>query len=186
MDHLIWPNKKMIVLLARVCYLLLILPLHRASQHVKLTGERVKSCVLPCTITSSVCNMHHTGRVHVINWLYHWLHPSPQILALIELYKAPKGHYKNEVYLLPKKMGKYAVHVKSFHACTLFFVDEYVASLHLPSFNAHLTELSQTQADYLGVPKTGPYKPHYYRSAPTSGDTHTYIILVLQILIGHH
>ena len=28
-----------------------------------------------------------------------------QILALIELYKAPKGHYKNDVYLLPKKMG---------------------------------------------------------------------------------
>ena len=41
--------------------------------------------------------------------------------------------------------------------------DEYVAILHLPSFNAHLSELTQPQAEYLGVPKTGPYKPHYYR-----------------------
>jgi S-adenosylhomocysteine hydrolase len=41
--------------------------------------------------------------------------------------------------------------------------DEYVASLHLPSFDAHLTELSDDQAKYLGVPRTGPYKPHYYK-----------------------
>ena len=43
------------------------------------------------------------------------------------------------------------------------FVDEYVASLHLPSFDAHLSELSEEQAKYLGVPKTGPFKPHYYK-----------------------
>ena len=49
----------------------------------------------------------------------------------------------------------------------MLYVDEYVASLHLPSFNAHLSELSQTQAEYLGVPKTGPYKPHYYRYTHT-------------------
>ena len=42
-------------------------------------------------------------------------------------------------------------------------VDEYVASLHLPSFDAHLTELSDDQAKYLGVPRGGPYKPHYYK-----------------------
>lgn len=42
-------------------------------------------------------------------------------------------------------------------------IDEYVASLHLPSFDAHLTELSEDQAKYLGVPKGGPYKPHYYK-----------------------
>lgn len=68
-----------------------------------------------------------------------------QALALIELHKAPKGLYKNEVYLLPKKM------------------DEYVASLHLPSFDAHLTDLSEEQAKYLGVPKNGPFKPYYYK-----------------------
>ncbi|KAF4525135.1 hypothetical protein B566_EDAN005077 [Ephemera danica] len=52
-------------------------------------------------------------------------------LALIELFNAPHGRYKSDVYLLPKKM------------------DEYVASLHLPTFDAHLTELSDEQAKYM-------------------------------------
>ncbi|XP_038852284.1 putative adenosylhomocysteinase 3 isoform X1 [Salvelinus namaycush] len=68
-----------------------------------------------------------------------------QALALIELYNAPEGRYKQDVYLLPKKM------------------DEYVASLHLPTFDAHLTELSDEQAKYLGLNKNGPFKPNYYR-----------------------
>lgn len=68
-----------------------------------------------------------------------------QALALIELFNAPAGRYKQDVYLLPKKM------------------DEYVASLHLPSFDAHLTELSDDQAKYLGLSKAGPFKPNYYR-----------------------
>ena len=42
-------------------------------------------------------------------------------------------------------------------------VDEYVATLHLPSFDAHLTDLSEEQAKYLGVPKSGPFKPYYYK-----------------------
>lgn len=41
--------------------------------------------------------------------------------------------------------------------------DEYVALLHLPTFDAHLTELSDEQAKYLGLSKTGPFKPNYYR-----------------------
>lgn len=41
--------------------------------------------------------------------------------------------------------------------------DEYVASLHLPAFDAHLTELSDEQCKYLGVNKAGPFKPNYYR-----------------------
>lgn len=41
--------------------------------------------------------------------------------------------------------------------------DEYVASLHLPTFDAHLTELSDEQAKYLGLNKNGPFKPNYYR-----------------------
>ncbi|XP_019633610.1 PREDICTED: adenosylhomocysteinase 2-like isoform X2 [Branchiostoma belcheri] len=68
-----------------------------------------------------------------------------QALALIELFNAPAGRYKQDVYLLPKKM------------------DEYVASLHLPAFDAHLTELSDEQARYLGIGKAGPFKPNYYR-----------------------
>lgn len=42
-------------------------------------------------------------------------------------------------------------------------VDEYVASLHLPTFDAHLTELTDEQAQYMGLNKAGPFKPNYYR-----------------------
>lgn len=41
--------------------------------------------------------------------------------------------------------------------------DEFVASLHLPTFDAHLTDLSDEQAKYLGISKNGPFKPSYYR-----------------------
>lgn len=68
-----------------------------------------------------------------------------EAVALIEMYNAPVGRYKADVYLLPKKL------------------DEYVASLHLPTFDAHLTELTDDQAKYLGLSKNGPFKPHYYR-----------------------
>lgn len=68
-----------------------------------------------------------------------------QALALIELFNAPAGRYKQDVYLLPKKL------------------DEYVATLHLPTFDAHLTELTDEQARYLGINKAGPFKPNYYR-----------------------
>lgn len=43
------------------------------------------------------------------------------------------------------------------------FLDEFVASLHLPTFDAHLTELTDEQAKYLGVGRNGPFKPSYYR-----------------------
>ncbi|XP_069018584.1 S-adenosylhomocysteine hydrolase-like protein 1 isoform X2 [Embiotoca jacksoni] len=68
-----------------------------------------------------------------------------QALALIELYNAPEGRYKQDVYLLPKKM------------------DEYVANLHLLTFDAHLTDLTEDQAKYLGISKNGPFKPNYYK-----------------------
>ncbi|XP_039513913.1 adenosylhomocysteinase like 2a isoform X3 [Pimephales promelas] len=68
-----------------------------------------------------------------------------QALALIELFNAPGGRYKQDVYLLPKKL------------------DEYVASLHLQTFDAHLTELTDDQAKYMGLNKYGPFKPSFYR-----------------------
>lgn len=68
-----------------------------------------------------------------------------QALALIELFNAPSGRYKADVYLMPKLM------------------DEFVASLHLSAFEAHLSELSDEQAKYMGLSKTGPFKPNYYR-----------------------
>ncbi|NIM13746.1 MAG: adenosylhomocysteinase [Candidatus Aminicenantes bacterium] len=65
-----------------------------------------------------------------------------QCLAQMEL--AGEEHEKI-VYTLPKKL------------------DEEVARLHLDRLNARLTELTQEQADYIGVPVDGPYKPEYYR-----------------------
>lgn len=47
--------------------------------------------------------------------------------------------------------------------------DEYVASLHLATFEAHLTELSDDQAKYLGLNKHGPFKPNYYRYSSSAG-----------------
>ena len=67
-----------------------------------------------------------------------------QVIAQIELHQNTDT-YKNEVYMLPKHL------------------DEEVARLHLPHLNAKLTELSQEQADYIGVPVNGPYKPSHYR-----------------------
>lgn len=46
---------------------------------------------------------------------------------------------------------------------SVFLSDEYVASLHLPNFDAHLTELTDEQAKYMGLNKNGPFKPNYYR-----------------------
>lgn len=69
-----------------------------------------------------------------------------QVLAQIELYKNnADGKYKNEVYVLPKHL------------------DEKVAMLHLDKLGATLTKLSQKQADYIGVPVDGPFKPDTYR-----------------------
>ncbi len=67
-----------------------------------------------------------------------------QTLAQIELF-TKTAQYKNEVYVLPKHL------------------DEKVAALHLDKLGVKLTKLSQKQADYIGVPQTGPFKPDHYR-----------------------
>ena len=67
-----------------------------------------------------------------------------QVLAQIELFT--KGdQYKNEVYVLPKHL------------------DEKVAALHLEKLGVKLSKLTQKQADYIGVPVEGPFKPDHYR-----------------------
>jgi adenosylhomocysteinase len=67
-----------------------------------------------------------------------------QVLAQIELWT--KGdNYKNEVYVLPKHL------------------DEKVAALHLEKLGVKLSTLTQKQADYIGVPVEGPFKPDHYR-----------------------
>ena len=68
-----------------------------------------------------------------------------QTLAQIELYTRPDAYEVGKVYVLPKVL------------------DEKVARLHLKKVGAQLTELSQSQADYIGVKKEGPYKPETYR-----------------------
>ncbi len=67
-----------------------------------------------------------------------------QVLAQIELWNNP-SKYENRVYFLPKEL------------------DEMVARLHLKNIGVHLTELTEEQAKYIGVPVKGPYKPDYYR-----------------------
>jgi adenosylhomocysteinase len=69
---------------------------------------------------------------------------SNQVLAQIELWKNA-DKYGKEVYVLPKHL------------------DEKVARLHLDRIGAKVTQLSDEQAEYIGVPKEGPYKPEHYR-----------------------
>lgn len=69
-----------------------------------------------------------------------------QSLAQMELWKERgTGKYKNDVYVLPK------------------ILDEMVARLHLAQLGAKLTKLTPEQAEYIGVPVEGPYKPDHYR-----------------------
>jgi adenosylhomocysteinase len=69
---------------------------------------------------------------------------SNQTIAQIELWQN-RAKYEKQVYTLPKKL------------------DEKVAALHLPKLGVKLTKLTKEQAEYLGVPVEGPFKPEYYR-----------------------
>jgi adenosylhomocysteinase len=69
---------------------------------------------------------------------------SNQVLAQLDLWKN-KDAYTRKVYILPKKL------------------DEEVARLHLEKIGVKLTKLRPEQAEYIGVPIEGPYKPDYYR-----------------------
>jgi len=69
-----------------------------------------------------------------------------QVMAQIELWENREtDKYGKKVYVLPKVL------------------DEKVARLHLKKLGVNLTTMSQKQADYIGVPVEGPYKPDYYR-----------------------
>jgi len=67
-----------------------------------------------------------------------------QVMAQIEIFNNT-SNYENKVYVLPK------------------ILDEKVARLHLKKIGVNLTRMSQEQADYIGVPVDGPYKPNHYR-----------------------
>ena len=64
---------------------------------------------------------------------------------------------------VPFSLDEAAMYIMPYHM--FYVVDEYVALLHLPTFDSHLTELTDEQAKYLGLTKTGPFKPNYYRYA---------------------
>jgi adenosylhomocysteinase len=68
-----------------------------------------------------------------------------QTIAQIELFTHPDSYDIGKVYVLPKHL------------------DEKVARLQLKTLNAQLTELTEEQAAYIGVPRQGPYKPDTYR-----------------------
>jgi len=67
-----------------------------------------------------------------------------QTMAQMELF-SNTGQYESKVYVLPKHL------------------DEKVARLHLDALGVRLTTLTAEQADYIGVPVDGPYKPEHYR-----------------------
>jgi adenosylhomocysteinase len=67
-----------------------------------------------------------------------------QTMAQIELF-ANNSNYEKKVYVLPKHL------------------DEKVARLHLNALGVKLTTLTKQQADYIGVPVDGPFKPDTYR-----------------------
>ena len=67
-----------------------------------------------------------------------------QVMAQMELFSNGES-YENNVFVLPKHL------------------DEKVARLHLQKIGAQLTSLTPEQAEYLGIPVEGPYKPNHYR-----------------------
>ncbi|WKU19372.1 adenosylhomocysteinase [Advenella alkanexedens] len=68
-----------------------------------------------------------------------------QTIAQIELFTRTDAYQKGQVYVLPKHL------------------DEKVARLHLKKLGVQLSKLSPQQADYIGVPVEGPFKPDHYR-----------------------
>jgi len=82
----------------------------------------------------------------VLETSYPWMSNSftNQVLAQIELWEHP-DRYSVGVHMLPKAL------------------DEEVARLHLEKLGVKLSKLTKEQADYLGIPIEGPYKPEFYR-----------------------
>lgn len=68
-----------------------------------------------------------------------------QVMAQMELFEHPENYKEKKVYMLPKHL------------------DEKVAALHLEKIGVKLTTLTDKQSQYLGLEKTGPFKPEHYR-----------------------
>lgn len=120
------------------------------NQHYGATKNNIKPQVDMYTVDGKEIIVLAEGRL--VNLGCAMGHPSfvmsnsftNQTLAQIELWNNHKN-YENGVYVLPKHL------------------DEKVARLHLSKIGVELEELSEKQADYIGVPKSGPYKSDTYR-----------------------
>jgi adenosylhomocysteinase len=120
------------------------------NQHYGATKNNIKPQVDMYTVDGKEIIVLAEGRL--VNLGCAMGHPSfvmsnsftNQTLAQIELWNNHKN-YDNGVYVLPKHL------------------DEKVARLHLSKIGVELEELSEKQADYIGVPKSGPYKSDTYR-----------------------
>ena len=106
---------------------------YEADDLIGTLAERQQKLNKHMHVLSKLADMHNLA-VYVTN----------QVMAQIEFFKHA-DKYENQVYILPKKL------------------DEEVARLHLGRLGAKLTTLTQQQADYIGVPVQGPYKPEHYR-----------------------
>uniref|UniRef100_A0A669CRG6 adenosylhomocysteinase n=1 Tax=Oreochromis niloticus TaxID=8128 RepID=A0A669CRG6_ORENI len=115
-----------------------------------------------------VCNMGHSSseidlvKTHVVCAYLKWVHVRPRVDHVIW----PDGKrivLLAEVRILCSSNEVQVMKLRCENLRVCIFSDEYVASLHLPIFDAHLTELSDDQAKYMGISKHGPFKPNYYR-----------------------
>lgn len=120
------------------------------KKHPGITHDEIKPQVDKYTFTETGKSIFLLADGRLVNLGCATGHPSfvmsnsfsNQVLAQMELWK---NDYKKEVYRLPKHL------------------DEEVARLHLPQLGVKLTKLTKEQADYIGVPQGGPYKPDHYR-----------------------
>ena len=94
----------------------------------------------PCVLRHEI-----VGRVLAIGSQVSGFAPSDLVAVVCGLWRCGQGLRAPKVYLLPKKL------------------DEEVARLHLEKIGVKLTQLTPQQAEYLGVPVEGPFKPDHYR-----------------------
>ncbi|KAG9588027.1 S-adenosyl-L-homocysteine hydrolase-like protein, partial [Aureobasidium melanogenum] len=124
----------------------------RLNSSKDATRENIKPQVDRYTFASTGNSIYMLAEGRLVNLGCAHGHPSfvmsnsfsNQTLAQLDLW-ANKDKYENTVYRLPKKL------------------DEEVARLHLEQIGVKLTVLTKEQADYIGVPVDGPYKPDHYR-----------------------
>jgi len=106
--------------------------------HVKLSNGRKIIVLAKGRLVNLGCGTGHPSFVMSNSF-------TNQVLAQIEMFNNTDQYQAGQLYLLPKHL------------------DEKVARLHLAQIGAQLTKLTPSQAQYIGVPVTGPFKPDTYR-----------------------